>query len=390
MKVLIAGGGIGGITAALCLLEAGHDVTVFERNLALTTVGAGIQISPNGVKVFERLGLKSELDAIAFRPQALEMRLGRSGLKLFSIPMREEALRRYGAPYYHIHRADLLSILSNTLPPRALHLGKELASITHSRDAVTVVFDDGSKAWGDLLIGADGIHSRVREQLFGPAAPRFTGNVAWRLLVPASNLPKNLIPPTATIWVGPGRHAVTYYLRRGELVNFVGIVERSDWQNESWIERGDIKELAADFAFWSNPITALIAQAGEAYRWALFDREPLAHWSQGHVTLLGDACHPMLPFLAQGAVMAIEDAWVLSRQLKLNKEIPAALTAYEAVRKPRTTRAQRGARSQTGIYHKQRMPAQLATYGPMWLAARLTPGVVHARQDWLYKFDVTT
>ena len=390
MKALIAGGGIGGLTAALCLLEAGHEVTVFERNPALSTAGAGIQISPNGVKVLQRLGLKSELDAIAFRPQALEMRLGRSGLKLFSIPMRDEAERRYGAPYYHIHRADLLSVLANALPPRALHLGKELASFTQSGDAVTVIFADGSRASGDVLIGADGIHSRVREQLFGPDAPRFTGNVAWRLVVPASSILKNLIPPTATIWVGPGRHAVTYFLRRGELVNFVGVVERSDWQNESWTERGDIKELAADFASWSNSITALIAQASEAHRWALFDREPLAHWSQGHVTLLGDACHPMLPFLAQGAVMAIEDAWVLSRQLKSNKEIPAALTAYEAVRKPRTTHAQRGARSQTGLYHKRGVPAQLATYGPMWLAARLTPGVVHARQDWLYKFDVTT
>ena len=389
MKVLIAGGGIGGITAALCLLEAGHDVTVFERNLALTTVGAGIQISPNGVKVFERLGLKSELDAIAFRPQALEMRLGRSGMKLFSIPMREEAVRRYGAPYYHIHRADLLSILSNTLPTRALHLGKEIASLTQSGDAVTVTFADGSKAWGDLLIGADGIHSSVREQLFGPDAPRFTGKFAWRLVVPASSLPENLIPPTACIWVGPGRHAVTYYLRRGELINFVGVVERSGWQNESGTERGDIKDLAADFALWSNPITSLIAQASEAHRWALFDRAPLAHWSQGRVTLLGDACHPMLPFLAQGAVMAIEDAWVLSRKLKSNKEIAAALTAYEADRKPRTTRAQRGARRQTGIYHKQGVMAQLATYGPMWLAARVAPGIVHARQDWLYKHDVT-
>lgn len=389
MKALIAGGGIGGLTAALCLLEAGHDVTVFERNPALTTVGAGIQISPNGVKVLERLGLKSELGAIAFRPDALEMRLGRSGLKLFSIPLRDEALRRYGAPYYHIHRADLLSILSNALPPRTLQLGKEFASLTQSGDAVTVTFTDGSKAWGDLLIGADGIHSQVREQLFGPDAPRFTGNIAWRLVVPASSLPKNLIPSTATIWVGPGRHAVTYYLRRGELVNFVGVVERSDWQGESWTERGDIKELAADFAGWSEPITALIAQASEVHRWALFDREPLAHWSQGRVTLLGDACHPMLPFLAQGAVMAIEDAWVLSRKLKSSNEIPAALTAYEAERKPRTTRAQRGARRQTGLYHKQGMAAQLATYGPMWLAARLTPGIVHARQDWLYKHDVT-
>jgi len=224
--------------------------------------------------------------------------------------------------------------------------------------------------------------------LFGEERPRFTGNVAWRVVVPATARLKDLVPPTACVWVGPGRHAVTYYLRGGELVNFVGVVERTDWQHESWTERGDNKDLAADYAGWAKPIEAIIGDAGACYRWALFDRLPLPKWSEGDVTLLGDACHPMLPFLAQGAVMAIEDAWVLSRKLKNAGNIADAFAAYEAERKPRTSRVQKGARRQMGLYHKRGTAAQVATYGPMWLAAHLAPSVVHTRNDWLYSHDV--
>ena len=391
MKALVAGGGIGGVTAALCLIDAGIDVELFERNDASGEIGAGIQISPNGVKVFERLGLKPALDAIAFRPEALEMRLGASGAQLFSIPMRDEAVRRYGAPYYHVHRADLMSVLAGALrerAPNAVRFGKDIQAFAQSSNDVELVFADGARARGDVLVGADGIHSRVREQMLGTAPARFTGNVAWRLVVPANVLPKNLVPPTACVWVGPGRHAVTYYLRRGELVNFVGVVERADWQTESWTEQGDRAQLAADFAGWAKPIAAIVAEAAQCYRWALFDRDPLATWHEGRVALLGDACHPMLPFLAQGAVMAIEDAWVLSRALQSKPGIEDALAAYEAARKPRTTRVQKGARAQTGLYHKRGLAAQIATYGPIWLAANLAPSFVHARQDWLYSHDV--
>jgi salicylate hydroxylase len=389
-RVLIIGGGIGGLTAALCLIDAGFGVEVYERSAALTETGAGIQISPNGIKVLERLGLNAALAKVAFRPQALEMRLGVSGTRLFAIPMRDEAERRYGAPYYHIHRADLIAALAEELSrrsPNAVRTAKTFAGFEQTGRGIAASFADGTVAEGDVLIGADGIHSRVRERLFGPESPRFTGNVAWRVVVPATKL-KDLVPPTACVWVGPGRHAVTYYLRGGDLVNFVGVVERGDWQNESWTERGDKQQLAADYAGWAKPITAVIAEASECYRWALFDRDPLPRWSEGNVTLLGDACHPMLPFLAQGAVMAIEDAWVLSRKLRGASDVPAALTAYEAERKPRTTRVQRGARAQMGLYHKQGAAAQLATYGPMWLAARLTPSFVHTRNDWLYAHDV--
>ncbi|NOT40260.1 MAG: monooxygenase [Alphaproteobacteria bacterium] len=392
MKALIAGGGIGGVTAALCLIEAGIGVELYERTSVFSEIGAGIQISPNGVKVLERLGLREELDAVAFRPEALEMRLGPSGLRIFSIPMRDEAVRRYGAPYYHVHRADLMSILSKALRTRltsAVHMNKEVQGYAQIGDSVTLTFTDNTRVQGDVLIGADGIHSAIRTQMLGAMPARFTGNVAWRVVVPASSLPKNLVPPTACVWVGPGRHAVTYYLRRGERVNFVGVVERDGWQGESWTERGDKADLTADFKGWAKPVTSIIEQATDCYRWALFDRDPLEEWCRGRVTLLGDACHPMLPFLAQGAVMSIEDAWVLSRQLKKTTDIPAALKAYEAARKPRTSKVQRGARSQMGLYHKRGLGAQLATFGPMWLAARAMPSFVHTRNDWLYSFDVT-
>jgi salicylate hydroxylase len=390
-KALIAGGGIGGITAALCLLDAGIEVDLYERAATLTDVGAGIQISPNGVKVLQRLGLQAALERIAFRPHSLEMRIGASGTRLFAIPMREVAERRFGAPYYHVHRADLIALLSAALrdrAPRAVHPNKGLVAFERTGRGVLASFADDTPADGDMLIGADGIHSRVRECVFGAEQPRFTGNVAWRVVVPATARLKELVPPTACVWVGPGRHAVTYYLRGGELVNFVGVVERTDWQNESWTERGDKADLAADYAGWAKPIEAIIADAGECYRWALFDRQPLPKWSDGNVTLLGDACHPMLPFLAQGAVMAIEDAWVLSRKLKNATNIAGALTAYETERKPRTTRAQQAARRQMGLYHKRGWGAQVTTYGPMWLAAHLAPSVVHTRNDWLYKHDV--
>jgi salicylate hydroxylase len=285
-----------------------------------------------------------------------------------------------------------MSILSKALrtrAPNAVHMDKEVQGYAQIGDSVTLTFTDNTRVQGDVLIGADGIHSAIRAQMLGAMPARFTGNVAWRVVVPAANLPKNLVPPTACVWVGPGRHAVTYYLRRGELVNFVGVVERADWQGESWTERGDKADLVADFKGWAKPITSIIEQATDCYRWALFDRDPLEEWCRGRVTLLGDACHPMLPFLAQGAVMSIEDAWILSRQLKAASDIPAALKAYEVARKPRTSKVQRGARNQMGLYHKRGLGAQLLTYGPMWLAAHAMPSFVHTRNDWLYKCDVT-
>ena len=226
--------------------------------------------------------------------------------------------------------------------------------------------------------------------MLGPEQPRFTGNVAWRTVVPVKKLGKDVPPPTACAWMGKGRHAVTYLLRGGELANFVGVVERDDWTIESWTEQGSKAEAAKDFAGWHPSITRLIAESENMFRWALFDRQPLKKWTQGRVTLLGDAAHPMLPFLAQGAAMATEDAWVLASTLTQNRSsVPEALQTYQNKRLPRTSKVQAGSRANAKTFHKTHPLAQLTTYGPMWVAGKLAPSIVRQRLNYLYAYDPT-
>lgn len=393
MKAIIAGGGIGGLTAALAFRHVGWDVSVHERSPELGEVGAGIQISPNGMKVLAAIGVADQVAANAFEPEALEMRMGRSGRRIFRVAVGDAAVRRWGARYLHVHRADLLEALAVELEARApgsVHLDSGVAGYEQTATSVSARLEGGGLVEGDVLIGADGIHSSVRTQMLGPEAPVFTGNVAWRATVPMEKLSGLVPPPTACIWPGPGRHAVTYRLRRGTLANFVGVVERSDWQHESWTEQGTREEALADFAGWHPVVTNLIEKADSHYRWALFDRAPLRQWSDGRAVVMGDAAHPTLPFMAQGAVMAIEDAFVLARECAAAPEdIPATLARVYAARIARTTGVQKGSRANAATFHKRSALAQLATYGPMWLAGRLAPNAIRARQDWLYAQDVT-
>lgn len=393
-NILIAGAGIGGLTAALACAQQGMKVAVVERATELAEVGAGLQIAANGTHVLERLGLGAALESIGFRPEAATLRLGQSGRTIFSNPLGAAARERYGAWYYHVHRADLHRILAaaaSANPNIDLQLGKAVTGFVENAGSVSAGLSDGTSVSGAALVGADGIHSSVRETLFGKDAPRFTGNVAWRLLVPTENLPVGLIPSHATVWTGPKGHAVTYYVRGGELVNFVGVVEREDWQVEGWLESGDISELKRDFAPWCSTIHQLIDAADEStcFKWALFDRDPLPSWSKGRVTLLGDACHPMLPFMAQGACMAIEDAWVLATALGKSDNPAQAFLAYEAQRKKRTARVQMAARANAKRFHKGASAGQIATYGPMWLAARIKPDLLNKPFDWIYGANVT-
>ncbi|WOF72809.1 FAD-dependent monooxygenase [Parvibaculaceae bacterium PLY_AMNH_Bact1] len=392
--ILIAGAGIGGLTAGLACAQQGMKVAVIERASELGEVGAGLQIAANGTHVLEQLGLGRELENIGFRPEAATLRLGQLGRTIFSNPLGAVARERYGAWYYHVHRADLHRILAEAAdadPNINLQLGKAVAGFVENAGSVSAALSDGTSVNAAALIGADGIHSSVREGLFGKDAPRFTGNVAWRLLVPTESLPSDLIPPHATVWTGPKGHAVTYYVRGGELVNFVGVIEREDWQVEGWLESGDISELKQDFAPWCSTIHQLIdaADATTCFKWALFDRDPLPSWSKGRVTLLGDACHPMLPFMAQGACMAIEDAWVLAAELRKTNDPAQAFLTYEELRKKRTARVQMAARANAKRFHKGDPVGQLATYGPMWLAAQVKPDVLNKPFDWIYGANVT-
>jgi salicylate hydroxylase len=395
MRILIIGAGIGGLTAALTLLNKGFEVAIYERSSELDEVGAGIQIGSNGTKVLYALGLRAALEKVAFKPQAAEMRYGDSGRVIFSLPLGDSVEKRYHSPYFNIHRADLHRILVDAVrekAPNAIHLAHEVKSLEQTSKQVTVHFLNGESAQGDLLIGADGIRSVVRKELFDIEDGHYTGMAAWRMTIPTNRLPQNLVPPKATVWVGAGKHVVTYYLRGGELVNLVGVVEQANWPYDGWTCRGSKQDILAAYEGW-HPTIRRIMEAGdetEYYQWALRDLAPLASWSKGRATLLGDACHAMLPFMAQGAVMAIEDAWVLAAKLAAHRQdITLALQQYEDTRKPRTSKVQATAKRNGQLYHQATPAKQLLFYSPLWMVSRLTPNFFASQLDWLFAEDVT-
>lgn len=364
---LIVGGGIGGLTAALCLAEQGIRASVFEQAAVFSELGAGIQLSPNCSRVLHQLGLEDSLRQTAFLPEKTEFRQWKTGKLIAEAALGAAAHQRYGAPYYHIHRSDLLALLvdaAEKAPLVELHRNAQVSQCRTTDPGISIECDSQEIA-GDLLVGADGIHSNIRKLLWGQAEPVFTGNVAWRALVPAAALPAGLVEPSATVWWGPGKHFVHYYVRGGELVNCVCVVEKPGWEVESWTQRGEVEELKADFAGWHDSIAQLIEAADHQslYKWALFDRPPMQAWTQGRATLLGDACHATLPFMAQGAAMAIEDGAVLAGCLASDDKIEQALLRYEALRLPRTAAIQRGSRRNARVFHLKGVGAWLRNRG---------------------------
>lgn len=388
MRVIVAGAGIGGLAAAVALRRRGLEVVLLEQAPAFFEVGAGLQLSPNATRVLSGWGLGPALETIGFEPEAAEVRDHRLRRLLLRTPLGEAARRRWRSPFLQLHRADLHACLNqalHALGPFEMRFGARVGAVESDARSVSVRLEDGEVVSGDVLIGAEGIRSAVRVSLMGEARARFTGQVAWRALVPADRLPPGRVRPVAAVWTGPGRHLVHYYVRGGTLVNLVGVVER-DWRIESWTERGDPAEFAADFAGWPSPVPELLAAVDEAWRWALYDRPPLRRWSAGRATLLGDAAHPMLPFLAQGAAMAIEDAEALASLLAdAGEAVEPALLAYETERRSRTAKAQAWSRRNARLFH---LPGALAV--PLFGAARLLDGLEPShgarRFDWLYGY----
>ena len=337
------------------MAKNGVEVSVFEQSPEFVAAGAGIQLSPNCTRVLHDLGLESALREPAFLPQGTQFRHWRTGKVISESILGEAVLQRYGAPYYHIHRGDFLEILAakaTESPNIEIHLNASVSEFSQDESGVSVLVKN-VRHQGDVLIGADGIHSAIHARLWGDETPRFTGNVAWRALVPTSSLPRDLVRPMSTIWWGPEKHFVHYYVCNGEFVNCVCVVEKAGWEVESWVQPGDLDELKQDFAGWHDDIQQLInhAEEGSLYKWALFDRAPMAQWGQGRVTLLGDACHPTLPFMAQGAAMAIEDAAVLTSCLLNASDIEESLQIYEELRRPRTASIQAGSRRNAKVFH---------------------------------------
>lgn len=391
-NILIAGAGIGGLSAALALLKRGFDVDVYEQAAELGEVGAGLQLSPNGNRVLFELGLREQIEKVAALPVGKEIRLWNTGQTWDLFDLGAESIERYGYPYFMIHRADLHRILVDgvrSYKPDAIHLDHRVSHFEQDKGGASLHFDKHPSVRGAALIGADGVHSRVRQGLFGQDSPIFTGCVAWRGLVPMEKLPQELRRSVGTNWVGPGAHVVHYPVRRGELLNFVGIVERNDWGVESWTERGTVEECARDFADWNEDVHAIIKLLDRPYKWALMGREPLPRWSKGVVTLLGDSCHPTLPFLAQGAIMAIEDGLVLARCIEARFEkIDVALQAYENLRIERTSKIVRGSAENAKRFHAD----VLSTEGEAqsYIAREWSEPKILDRYSWLFEYDATS
>ena len=404
-KVIISGAGIAGLASALALRQRGVAVTVLEQATQLGELGAGLQIAPNGSRVLQALGLEAAIEAVACEATAKQVRLWNTGRRWPLFDLGADARARFGAPYWMIHRGDLYQLLRTAFEraaPGALHTGVRVARAETLGDAVRVTAADGREFEADVMVAADGVHSAHRRSVFNEGSAHFTGLMAWRGVVPTARLAPELREPVGVNWVGPGGHVITYPLRRGELLNVVAIVEQPEWRGESWSDAGTHEEVHRDLPGWHPDIHRLIDAMDTPFRWALLSRPPLAGWQDGRSVLIGDAAHPTLPFLAQGANMALEDALLLARCLTELDDAdgaqtapaapaaPAALAAiarFVALRLPRTTRIVQGAADNTNRFHNSLLadPATAAAY----IEREWEPTRVRQRHDWIFEHDVT-
>jgi len=362
-SIAILGAGMGGLTAATALHRRGFPVRVYEQAPQFARLGAGIQMSPNAMRVLRGLGLETYIRQTGFQPHSWTNREWDSGTMKFELPLGAAAEAKYGAPYILMHRGDLHAALATRIPDDLISRSKKLVDFDQNGDGVTLRFEDGTTERADALIAADGVHSRVREILLGADRPRFSGRVAYRTTYPASLLNGYVIDECCKWW-GPDRHIVSYYVTANrDEVYFVTSIPEPDWTHESWSATGDLEQLRAAFAGFHEQVQRVVHACPQAHKWALVERDPLPRWGEGRVVLLGDACHPMTPYMAQGAATSMEDAVVLARCFdETADDIPAALLRYTALRRPRTARV------------------QLNSHMNTWMRQATNP-------DWVYSYD---
>ncbi|WP_347138307.1 FAD-dependent oxidoreductase [Paracoccus sp. SSK6] len=360
--VTVVGGGVAGLTAALALRLRGADVTVLERAPAIAEVGAGLQLSPNAMRVLDALGLGPALDVVSLPSRAVRLR-DASGADVVRLDL---ARHRPGDRFRLIHRARLIEVLEQAARQAGvrIELGRDIASPPEV----------------PLLIGADGLHSRIRTALNGREVPFFTGQTAWRAVIPDTDG-----TPEAQVFMGSGRHLVSYPLAGG-LRNIVAVLETRDWQDEGWSHPDDPANLRAAFAGFGGPVPGWLARVDAVHVWGLFRHDVAARWQDGRMAILGDAAHPTLPFMAQGACMAIEDAWILAACLDATPDQGAALSRYQNLRKPRTTRIVAAANDNARNYHLTG-PKRLAAHAALRIGGKVAPGAILSRFDWIYDFD---
>ena len=390
MKIAIVGGGIGGLTAALALSQNAHDITVFERSAGIREIGAGVQISPNASRLLHSLGLGAAYSEISVNPHRVVLRRWEDDSIIRATDLDESFLSQHQVPLANVARNELVEILGDAVAARAnvtMKFSTHVVSVEPGDTSSEVIFVDGSSQSFDIVIGADGIHSVVRPCVGGVDKPRFSGSAAYRALVPRSAVED--LPIDVTNRMGPDRHVVSYFIGRNRShLNLVCISPEDSWETESWTEQGTKDDLYSRFEGWSPEFLSLLGRVEEPiFRWALYDREPLEQWGIGTTTLLGDACHPMLPFMAQGSCQAIEDAVVLARCLSdvNTSDAPSALRRYEDARKGRTAQVQTSALMNRDLFHmvdgqEQKDRDMIFSISP--------PGM--SILDWVYEYDALT
>ena len=375
-RIAVIGAGIGGLAAACALREQGFEVQVYERAAELGEVGAGLQLGPNAVKVLRALGIEERLRPLACEPTNIVSLASDDGHLRFREPLQAIAAAQFGAPYLTAHRADLHRLLQQRLPAGSIHVDAQCTGVS-ARDGAAV-FADGREIEADIVVGADGINSAVRESLFGIQPARYTQQMAWRCIVPIDCVPMQIGPGRSVSvgrdeyvgWIGPDGHVICYPIRGGRLYNiFAGHVSEQ-WVEESWSVPSSVDELLAGFGGWNEALLEMLGQVEHCYKWGIRDRDPLARWTSGRATLLGDAAHPMMPTLAQGAAITLEDAYALARNLARHDDPEAGLAAYEAERRPRASRVQLQAREQFRNNRKIPAPPPLS-------------------RDWIFAHDAT-
>jgi salicylate hydroxylase len=387
-RIAIAGAGIAGLTTALALLQQGFQVDVYEQAAQLGELGAGLQISPNGSRVLLALGLGEALRSCVSPARGKEIRMWNTGQRWKLFDLGDDCLARFGAPYWMVHRGDLHRVLLDAFEARSdrpVRLNARVVKARSTEAGVSFELNDGSQHSARALLAADGVHSVLREQLLGEDKAQFTGLLAWRGLVPVERVSAHLQAQVGTNWVGPGAHVITYPVRGGALMNVVGIIEREGWRSESWAERGTHAELLQDFGHWHADVCELMSAIEQPFKWALLGRAPQTGWAQGNMCLMGDAAHPTLPFLAQGANMAIEDAAVMARCLALDEPIEHALARFEKLRWQRTADIVNRSSDNALRFHNPQLsdPDRAVDY----VSSEWAPEKVRRRYDWLFEYD---